>query len=243
MLIKAALNGARKKSEYILIPQSPEELASEAKKSVEAGAGAIHFHVYDKNGNESLHFNDVGNSLSLIRKTCPGIPLGISTGEWIVPNLNERLKLIGEWKIIPDFVSVNIDENGVEDICKILIEKNIKIEAGISSEKDVKNFLKLNIVDKTIRILIEPVEDLFNEALNSVLQIEKALDDHKINIPRLLHGFENTAWELIELAFDRNYETRIGFEDTIFLPDGTKAKSNAELVNHSINLKNKKENL
>lgn len=240
MLIKAALNGARKKSEYSLIPQTSEELAHETKKCIEAGADAIHFHVYNENGKESLHSKDVEKTLLLVRKTCPGISFGISTGEWIVPDLNKRLKLIGEWKITPDFVSVNFDEENVNEVCEVLLKKKIKIEAGLSSQKDVENFLESNFINETIRILIEPVESSIEEALNSVFEIEKVLDDNKINIPRLLHGFDNTVWKLVETAVQKKYDTRVGFEDTIFLPDGKKAKSNAELISYAVSLKNNK---
>ena len=36
---------------------------------------------------------------------------------------------------------------------------------------------------------------------------------------RLLHGFEAAAWVFIELAAKRGYDTRIGLEDTLVLPD------------------------
>ena len=48
--------------------------------------------------------------------------------------------------------------------------------------------------------------------------------------PRLLHGLGHCAWHLVELAARRRYDTRIGFEDTLRLPDGSLAGSNAELV-------------
>jgi uncharacterized protein (DUF849 family) len=47
MLIEAALNGGRNRSQHPAIPQSSDELAQAARESVAAGAGAIHFHVAD----------------------------------------------------------------------------------------------------------------------------------------------------------------------------------------------------
>jgi uncharacterized protein (DUF849 family) len=54
MLIKAALNGGRSRSEHSAIPITPQELASSAKEVVAAGAGAIHFHVRGVDERESL---------------------------------------------------------------------------------------------------------------------------------------------------------------------------------------------
>jgi uncharacterized protein (DUF849 family) len=48
--------------------------------------------------------------------------------------------------------------------------------------------------------------------------------------PRLLHGLGHCAWHLIDLAARRRYDTRMGFEDTLRLPDGSLARSNAELI-------------
>lgn len=38
------------------------------------------------------------------------------------------------------------------------------------------------------------------------------------------------TWTLIADAFRRGHDTRVGFEDTVLLPDGTKAESNAQMV-------------
>lgn len=43
-------------------------------------------------------------------------------------------------------------------------------------------------------------------------------------------SYENTAWPLLNVALQRGYDTRIGLEDTLYLPDGGMARDNAELV-------------
>jgi len=56
--------------------------------------------------------------------------------------------------------------------------------------------------------------------------------------PRDTHGRESlapdemaaAAWAFIELAARRGYDTRVGLEDILVLPDGTRARDNAELV-------------
>jgi uncharacterized protein (DUF849 family) len=51
-----------------------------------------------------------------------------------------------------------------------------------------------------------------------------------VSRPRLLHGVDLTAWTLLDAAGLRGYATRIGFEDTLTLPNGDVAGSNGELV-------------
>ena len=48
--------------------------------------------------------------------------------------------------------------------------------------------------------------------------------------PVLLHGEDGGAWPVLRLAGRLGLGTRIGLEDTLLLPDGRRAVSNAELV-------------
>jgi uncharacterized protein (DUF849 family) len=69
----------------------------------------------------------------------------------------------------------------------------------------------------------------FNER-GSVELTKALLDLGGVEAPRLLHGFGSTTWPLIDIAIVRRYETRIGLEDTLTLPDGSLARDNAHLV-------------
>jgi uncharacterized protein (DUF849 family) len=46
----------------------------------------------------------------------------------------------------------------------------------------------------------------------------------------VLHGLNQTAWDLIDEAAARGYDTRVGFEDILTLPDGNQAPGNGALV-------------
>jgi uncharacterized protein (DUF849 family) len=52
--------------------------------------------------------------------------------------------------------------------------------------------------------------------------------------PRLLQPLDTSAWHMVALAAQKGYDTRIGFEDTLRLPDGSYAESNAPLVKEAI---------
>ena len=54
MLIKAAINGTRTRAEHPAIPVTPEQQARQAKAAVEAGAGAIHVHVRQRDFSDRL---------------------------------------------------------------------------------------------------------------------------------------------------------------------------------------------
>jgi len=56
------------------------------------------------------------------------------------------------------------------------------------------------------------------------------LDDAGVTTPRLLHGKDATAWAMLAYAVAQGYATRIGLEDTLWLPNGETTRDNAELV-------------
>ncbi|HEX4573492.1 MAG TPA: 3-keto-5-aminohexanoate cleavage protein [Gemmatimonadales bacterium] len=81
-----------------------------------------------------------------------------------------------------------------------------------------------------LRVLLEPSEPDAAAALETVVQLEAVLDRAGVRSPRLLHGTDETTWRLIAEAATRGYDTRVGLEDTLTLPDGRPTPGNAALV-------------
>jgi uncharacterized protein (DUF849 family) len=227
VLIKAAINGNRTCREHPAIPVTAEQQAWAAAAAVASGAGAIHVHVRDSNARESLKPQDVAAAVQAIRAACPGIPVGISTGAWIVPEVESRLSFIDAWNVLPDFASVNIHEAGALQVARLLLDRGVGLEAGIWTARAAETLLNAGLAEACLRILIEPAEGPGN-AHENLAQIEAALQG--VDSPRLLHGLGASAWEFVRLAAELKYDTRTGFEDTLLLPDESQARSNADLV-------------
>src|SRR5277367_1014102 len=215
MLIEAALNGARTRMDHPLVPCSPQELATAAKEAVAAGAGAAHFHVRGADARESLDADDVARAVSAVRAAIPGVPFGVSTGLWMVRDARERHDKVAAWKVWPDFASVNFNEEGGIALAEMLLAKGVGVEAGMGSVLATETFLQSKLAGRCRWVLLEP---------------EQQEMDAGIALPIILHGVGRTAWELIDVAARRGYDTRIGLEDVLTLPDGSQAASNAELV-------------
>lgn len=230
MLIKACLNGFREPGAHPTLPLSADELARDAALVVAAGARALHIHPRDGLGNQSLVASDQEAALSAIRARCPGIPVGVSTAFMIEPDEAARLRRVQEWTVLPDFASVNFDEPGIADLCHVLLERGIGIEAGISNVADVELLHQLGLAEHCLRILIELGEQETAAALTTTAEIVRVLDKAHIQAPRLLHGFDVTTWPVVEAAIRYGYDTRIGLEDTLTLPDGKQAQGNPDLV-------------
>jgi uncharacterized protein (DUF849 family) len=229
-LIQAALNGARRRDDHPAIPWSSVDLARSAAEAVDAGAEAIHVHVRDTRGAESLDALDVARTVSALRAAVPRTPIGVSTGAWIVPNTEKRHELVERWSEYPDYASVNFDEPGSELLAALLLRRNVGIEAGVANTTAAARLAASGLAPHCLRILLEPQTQDLDAALRVVRDVEGVLDPAGITLPRLLHGIDRTAWPLIGEAARRRAQTRIGFEDTVTLPDGAPAPSNAALV-------------
>ena len=228
MLLIAALNGGRRKTIHPAVPASAEELADAARGAAEAGAQAVHFHVRGPDGLESLAPGDVALAVAALRPL--HIPFGVSTGAWIISDPIERLRVIGAWTALPDFASVNFDEAGAADLVRHLLGRGVAVEIGIPHCGAAEELLRSGLAPRCIRVMFEPREQALADAIACVAEAESVLDAGGIECPRLLHGVDTTAWTLLDEAVARGYDSRIGFEDALTLPDGGGARSNADLV-------------
>lgn len=230
MLIQAALNGGRTRQDHPAVPLTPEELAEEARQSVEAGAHALHFHPRNSTGEQTLDPEPVGAAIAAVRAACPDTPLGVTTGSWIVPGLSERQALVRVWTVLPDYVSVNAHETGAIELIATCLDLGMDVEVGINSPESAETWAASGLASRCLRPLVEPPEADFPSALAKAEGILEVLARHAIDRPVLLHGMEGAAWPMIGEAARRGYDTRIGLEDVLVLPDGSRAKGNGELV-------------
>jgi uncharacterized protein (DUF849 family) len=228
MLLQATLNGPLTKDDHSAVPVTLEELAADATACVAAGARAFHVHPRDASGAESLDARVVDRVVAAVREP-HGLPVGVTTGAWIEPDLPRRLQLVREWTQ-PDYTSVNLSEPGAVEVMQALLETGTGIEAGVWTVADAELLVRSGLADRVTRVMIEPVEVSRADAVPLVDAIHGALDRAGVQAPRLQHGDGEATWILIEDAIRRGIGTRVGFEDTFLLPDGQRAASNAELV-------------
>lgn len=232
MLIKVCLNGARKPAEHPALPVAPADLAAAAQTAVAAGAGAIHMHPRDAHGAQSLAPDVIGAAVVAVRAACPGVPVGVSTLFTIMPDAAQRAAIVAAWSERPDFASVNFGEPGTAELCGALQAIGVGIEAGLDTPEAAEQYIQSAMVGACVRVLIEPSEPGLGleEELATVAAIVAILDRAGDLTPRLLHGEGPTAWALLDVAVARGYDTRVGLEDVLHMPDGLLAPDNAALV-------------
>jgi uncharacterized protein (DUF849 family) len=231
--VKACINGARTPDQHPNLPITPEQLAEEAVAVHQAGAKAVHMHPKTTDGVDSLLPEDVDAAVSAVRHAAPGLPLGVTTGYWALPDADERLRAVDGWGVLPDFASVNWHEPGSEELARLLLSKGLGVEVGIFHAEAAESWAASEFAQHCMRVMIElqgkadiaTADDLLSQVLAAGSPA-----------PVLLHGLDKSCWPLLEHAGVRGVQTRIGMEDTLRLPDGSPTPDNAALVSAAVQL-------
>ncbi len=113
-MLQVCLNGARQRTECELLPVTPQELGDAAAEAVAAGARAVHIHPKDADGADTMAAVHVDAAVAAVRASAPGVPIGVTTGEWTEPDPRRRAALVHSWSVLPDHASVNWHEDGAE---------------------------------------------------------------------------------------------------------------------------------
>jgi uncharacterized protein (DUF849 family) len=227
ILLQAALNGDR---DHPAVPRTPEELARDARVVVELGARALHLHAYDDQGRQTLAAKPCAAALRAIRAACPGVPLSLTTSASVEPDPDRRKALIAAWTELPDLVTANMGEDGILELCDLLIERGIGIEAGLLSLNDARVFVASGLAPRCVRAMVEPLNPDPQDAVALAEAIEQTLADGAVQLEQVHHGDGIASWTVNWRALARGHGIRTGLEDTPVLPDGRTAFGNGELV-------------
>ncbi|MFN7964975.1 MAG: 3-keto-5-aminohexanoate cleavage protein [Acidobacteriota bacterium] len=227
LLLQAALNGNR---DHPALPRTPEELAKEARAAVNAGARSLHLHPYDQHGRETLAAEPCAAALRAVRAACPGVTISFTTSAAVEPDPRKRKLLIVSWTELPDLVTANMGEQGILELCELLLTRGIGIEAGLSSLSDARAFGKSGIAPRCVRAMVEPLDPEPNDAVAHAEAIERELAAWGVQLEQVHHGDGVASWAVNRRAVGRGHGIRTGLEDTPVLPDGRQASGNGELV-------------
>ena len=233
--IKACLNGSRSAADHPAVPVTVGQLAAAAAGAVAAGAEAVHLHPRDSDGRESLRRADVGPAVAAVRTACPGTPVGVTTGLWVTGDHWTRRDEVMSWAGLdaaerPDFASVNVSEEGWQELTVILADAGIAAEAGVGSVADAEATASFETSVHWLRILVEVAGATSANATIRADEILDVLYAARLTAPILLHGEDEGCWPLVAHAGRLGLATRIGLEDVLTGPDGRDVLDNAELV-------------
>ena len=257
-IITAALTGVlanRQQSPYI--PYTPEEIAEDGRRAVEAGASILHIHARQDNGFPAFDVETYARIDEEVKKRCPNVIINYSTGAIGIPN-EQRIHHIDA--IRPDMAALNMGSmnyaiyskkhksfyhdhvfaNPFKDIV-FFLERMKK--AGTRPEMECFDTGHINNAQPLIDmgLLEAPLQfSLIMGVLGGIPATTENLVNQVRQLPNGSHwqviGIGNKQWKMIAAAISMEGNIRVGLEDNLYLPDGALANSNGACVEAAVQL-------
>jgi 3-keto-5-aminohexanoate cleavage enzyme len=240
------------------IPYTPEEYAAEARRAVEEGASMIHIHARKPDGTPSYEIEDFSAITEAIRGAVDDVVINYSTGTIGVP-VSKRIEYLracrpevaalnmGSMNYAKysrsrkDFVFSMVFTNPFEEIIELLRAMN---ELHIKPEHECFDIGHIGSLEPLIDmgVLQTPLHvDCVMGVIGGIPPTPRNLTAMVDNIPgggglgaTKSHwgviGISRQQWTLLAAALTLGGSIRAGVEDNLYLPDGTMARSNGDLI-------------
>jgi uncharacterized protein (DUF849 family) len=255
VVITCSISGAiANRDQCPAIPYTPEEYAAEARRAVDEGATMIHIHARRPDGTPSYEVEDFRAITDAILAEVGDVIINYSTGT-IGVSVEKRITYLRELR--PDVAALNMGsmnyakysrkrkefvfqtvfQNPFDEIIALLEVMN---ELGIKPEHecfDVGHVGSLApLVD--MGVLRTPLHvDCVMGVVGGIPPTARNLACMVDNIPAGSHwgviGISRDQWMLLGAALALGGSIRAGLEDNLYLPDGTMARSNGDLIAHA----------
>jgi uncharacterized protein (DUF849 family) len=252
VILTCAISGAVANREQCpAIPYTPEEYAAEARRIVDEGGSMIHIHARRPDGTPSYEVEDFRAITEAILAEVGDVVINYSTGAVGVP-VEKRIAYLRELR--PDVAALNMGSmnfakysrrrrelvfsmvfaNPFDEIVELLRAMN---EHGIKPEHECFDLGHLGSLAPLIHmgILREPLHvSCVMGVLGGVPPTARNLAAMVDNVPAGSHwgviGVSREQWMLAGAALSLGGSVRVGLEDNFYLPDGSMARSNGDLI-------------
>ena len=233
------------------IPYTPEEYGAEARRIVDEGGVMIHIHARRPDGTPSYEIEDFRAITEAIRGEVDDVIINYSTGAMGV-SMEKRIAYLRE--LVPDVAALNM---GSMNYAKYSARrKEFVFKAVFANPFDeiieflqVMNELRIKPEHECFDLghvgSLAPLVDM--GVLNTPLHVDfvmgvtggipptaRNLATMADNVPEGSHwgviGISRQQWMLVAAALTLGGSIRVGLEDNFYLPDGTMARSNGDLI-------------
>ena len=252
MLIVAALNGTRSRLECPKVPLTAEDLATEAKRAVEAGAGLVHVHARKKDGLPAfdLFIEDVVKAI----RGKVDVPISISTQRTRSISLGTVTAIFDVLRELPDLATVGVrapepDQPSHREEARQILEACEKagvrpepVVIGVDSLGDFETLYNDSLLSKAPYIVAElgPSDGRGSDRMagtpHNVLRLADACRATFSRFDVVMSGQDEASPIAQAVAAAAGHHVRCGFQDAATMPDGGEATSNAQLVEMAVRL-------
>ncbi len=252
VVITCSISGAiANRDQCPAIPYTPEEYAAEARRAVDEGATMIHIHARRPDGTPSYEVEDFRAITEAILDAVDDVIINYSTGAMGVP-VEKRIAYLRELR--PDVAALNMGSmnyakyswrrkefvfkavfaNPFDEIIEFL---NVMNELGIKPEHECFDLGHVGSLEPLVHkgVLQPPLHvSCVMGVTGGIPLTARNLALMADNVPEGSHwgviGISRQQWLLVAAALTLGGSVRVGLEDNFYLPDGTMARSNGDLV-------------
>ncbi|MEH0156179.1 3-keto-5-aminohexanoate cleavage protein [Limibacter armeniacum] len=258
IIISAALTGVlATRQQCPGIPYTPEEIAKEGKRAIDAGASILHIHARQDNGMPAYDVETYRRIDEEVKKLCPEAIINYSTGA-IGISQEERIHQIDALQ--PDMAALNMGSmnyaiysakhkqfyhdhvfaNPFKDIQFFLERMN---KAGTRPEMECFDTGHIHNARPLIDMgILEPPFQfsLIMGVLGGIPATTQNLVHQVSQLPEGSHwqviGIGKKQWRMVAAAITMGGNIRVGLEDNLYMPNGDMASSNGDLVKEATTL-------
>ncbi len=240
--IMVAPNGARRTTaDHPAIPVTIEQTVNTAQTCYAAGAGAMHFHVRDADQQHVLDAGLYKEALAELETAVPDMHLQITT-ECVGRYSPEDMRALAH-AVMPPGISIGIIEmipDGQPTAEDINLYKTL-YEAGTRIQHICYFPEHLDIVRQIVDKAGLPEDDIwclftighYSGRVSRPEMISTFLDrlaELRLSPDWAICAFAEQEQTCLEQAVSKGGKVRVGFENSLFMPDGTIAKDNTARV-------------
>ena len=233
------------------IPYTPDEYAAEARRIVDEGGAMIHIHARRPDGTPSYEIEDFRAITEAILAEVDDVIINFSTGA-IGVSLERRIAYLRALR--PDVAALNMGSmnyakysakrkdfvfqtvfaNPFDEIIAFL---RVMGEEGIKPEHECFDLGHIGSLEPLVDmgVLHPPLHvSCVMGVTGGVPPTARNLAAMADNVPAGSHwgviGISRRQWMLVAAALTLGGSIRVGLEDNFYLPDGTMARSNGDLI-------------
>ncbi len=245
LIITVAPNGARRtKADHPALPMTDRELADTAAACRAAGAAMIHLHVRDAAGRHTLDADAYRSATAAIRQQVgSGLIIQVTSEAVGMYDREEQMAMVRQLR--PEAVSLALkelipdpaDESSAEKFFAWLGKEGIAPQFILYSAEEVSYFheLRRRAVVPGDRPFVLFVLGRYSRGQQSdPRDLLPFLAAHDPECPWAVCAFGRLEAVCTMTAIGLHGHTRVGFENNLFLSDGTLAPDNAALVAQNI---------
>lgn len=241
LILTVAPNGAYKTHEHHpAVPLTAEALAETAKACLEAGAAMIHMHVRRPDGRHLLDAQAYQQATAAVRRAVgQKLVVQITTEAAQVYEPYAQMAVVRDTR--PEAVSVGlrellkpeVPESELNAFFSWLVQENVMTQVILYDEQDVANWQRLRaqgVIPEGPWFLLFVLGRYSAGQKSSPTDLLPFLNKHDGRYPWAMCAFGPLENACAITAAGLGGHVRVGFENNLFLKDGSTAPDNAALV-------------